>query len=455
LSQPPVFTIIGGGPAGLAAAYFARKRQISFSLYEAAPHVGGNARTLQWGPFRYDTGAHRFHDKDAQVTREIKSLLGDDLQRVVAPSQIYHEGQLVDFPFRPLNLLQRIGAMALLRGGVELVLERLNPARAGKSFSHYARQRYGRSIAERFLFNYSSKLWGLPAERLSPAISGKRLQGLGLATVLVQALNRRGAGGGHLEGAFYYPRQGYGAIVEALGQAGGWENIHLKSPITAIRHAGQEVRELEIDGRQRVPVREVISSLPLPLLVGMLEPPAEGDVLAHTRKLRFRNMVLLAIFLDRPRMSPNASVYFPDPGVPFTRLYEPKNRSPEMAPVEQTVVCVEFPCFPEDTVWSAHAGHLVELVLPVLEPLGWMDKGQILGLDVVRMANAYPVLEVGHERHVGAMLEYLERFRNLHIMGRNGLFRYVHVHDLMRAGMDLVASLAGGPSRVQRAGGRG
>ena len=55
----PFLTILGGGPAGLAAGWYAREQGLNVQLFEAASTVGGNTRTLELGPFRYDTGAHR------------------------------------------------------------------------------------------------------------------------------------------------------------------------------------------------------------------------------------------------------------------------------------------------------------------------------------------------------------------------------------------------------------
>ena len=78
----PALQILGGGPGGLAAAYYACKRGFDLALYEGAKFVGGNARTCQLGEGFFDTGAHRVHDKLPEVTQELRSLLGADLLSV-------------------------------------------------------------------------------------------------------------------------------------------------------------------------------------------------------------------------------------------------------------------------------------------------------------------------------------------------------------------------------------
>ena len=43
--------ILGAGPAGMSAAYYANKNKISFHLFESTDTVGGNAKTLNIGKF--------------------------------------------------------------------------------------------------------------------------------------------------------------------------------------------------------------------------------------------------------------------------------------------------------------------------------------------------------------------------------------------------------------------
>jgi protoporphyrinogen oxidase len=111
----PTLAILGGGPAGLAAGTFARRRGLPFVLFEAAGRLGGNCTTLQNGDFRYDSGAHRLHDRDPEMTAEIQALLGDELHRIDVPSQIWDDGRLIQFPLAPTQLLGRLGPLRFAR----------------------------------------------------------------------------------------------------------------------------------------------------------------------------------------------------------------------------------------------------------------------------------------------------------------------------------------------------
>ena len=89
--------IIGGGPAGLSVGYYAKKIGMNVTIYESTSLIGGNCKTITDGEFRYDTGAHRLHDKDSMVTNEIKSLLGDSLLKVSSPVKYILRGDILIF----------------------------------------------------------------------------------------------------------------------------------------------------------------------------------------------------------------------------------------------------------------------------------------------------------------------------------------------------------------------
>jgi len=431
-------TILGGGPAGLAVAYYAQKSGLCFRLYEAQNRVGGNCITLQHGAFRFDSGAHRFHDKDPQATEEIKLLLGDDLRKIEVPSQIWHGGKLFDFPIAPLNLLKTLGLIAFGKAGFDLLRGRLGSRNPTGSFEDFALRTYGREIASRFLLNYSEKLWGAPCRQLSPAICGQRLKGLGLASLVIEALFGRRANTRHLDGAFYYPAGGYGAIVEKLAEACGHENIRLQSRVTRINRGADTIESVEINEAEVVPVEEVASTLPLSLVLRLLDPAPPEEILAVASQLRYRNVVLVAIFLAKDRVSENGSLYFPDASFPFTRVYEPKNRSVEMAPPGCTSLIAEIPCQTQDAVWTAGERSLIELVTGHFRRLGWITGTEIIGGATHHMSHAYPILELGYEARLAPVLEFLGRFRNLRLAGRNGCFVYSHLHDMMRSGREIV-----------------
>ena len=79
-------TILGAGITGLAVGSYARRHGVPATIFEAQPRPGGLSVTFEHEGFLFDSGAHRFHDKDPSITRDVRGLLGDDLRVVIGPA---------------------------------------------------------------------------------------------------------------------------------------------------------------------------------------------------------------------------------------------------------------------------------------------------------------------------------------------------------------------------------
>ena len=75
------------------------------------------------------------------------------------------------------------------------------------NFKELAYSKYGKTLSELFLINYSEKLWGKEACKLSPDISGGRLKNLNLISIIKQIFHNKS---NHLDGDFLYPKYGFG-----------------------------------------------------------------------------------------------------------------------------------------------------------------------------------------------------------------------------------------------------
>ena len=263
--------ILGGGIAGLSAAYFLKNSRIPVTVLDALEGPGGNCRTIDVDGFSFDTGAHRIHDKDPEITLQIKKLMGSSLKRVNAPSRIFDNGRLLSFPIEPRDVFTRMNPSFTIRAGMDLLRSR-NGRTAEKNFENFAVRSYGRSMAERFLLNYSRKLWGMPCHELSQEISGERLKNMTLATLIRNLFSKRHAERAHYEGEFYYPEGGIGRLPGALAARIGPESILLGHRVTDIFHNGSRIERIQLMGNGSMDVRQVVSTLPVTDLVAMMRP---------------------------------------------------------------------------------------------------------------------------------------------------------------------------------------
>jgi protoporphyrinogen oxidase len=423
--------VLGGGPAGLSTAYHLAKLGVAAHVLEAESTVGGACRTQVFAGLRYDLGAHRLHNVFPEVTREIRYLLGEDLVAVSAPSHIHHRGKTVPFPPGPVGLARALGWWRTARSTLAALARSPGPA---DNFRDAAIAKYGRLVAESFLINYSEKLWGVPAERLSVEVSGRRLQGLDVRTALRDLVGF--TRGEHLDGAFLYPRAGFGQIADAL--AARVPHVHTRAKVERICHADNRLATVDLADGRRLAVRTVVSTLPLASFVQMLDPAAPDGILELAVSLRYR--------------SRSASLYFPCADVPFTRIYEPKQRSSAMSSTNRTCLVLEHPVFPGDAIAALSRRDFLLLSRRALLATGLLTPEVLLDGTDETVRDAYPVLDVDAATRLQAVDAYLGRFTNLHRVGRAACFRYSHVHDLMHEGRLLAARLAGVPATIARAG---
>jgi len=98
--------VIGGGVAGLAAAYELTKRGHAVTLVEAGPILGGQVRTFEIGGGRIESFYHHLFRSDTEIIALIEELgLGGDLEWIDSRGGMNAGGR--NYPFvGPLDLLR-------------------------------------------------------------------------------------------------------------------------------------------------------------------------------------------------------------------------------------------------------------------------------------------------------------------------------------------------------------
>ena len=352
--------VLGGGLAGLAAGWAFTQAGRRVQVLEGGGTVGGLARTMVRDGFRFDLGGHRFLTSDARVERLVRELLGDELITVPRASRIYLRGKWIEYPLKPRSALFALGlrtsAEILLGYALASVARGLRPAPL-VSLEDWVVAQFGRPLFELYFRDYSEKLWGIGCRDISAEWMAQRVQGLSLGAAIRRALLKRGPALPTLADRFLYPRLGIGRIAERLRA-----EIERSSPIATgtrvvhIHHDGRRIEGLSVRKGERVhdlPGEAFLSTIPLTQVIQALTPHAPVDVRAAAARLRYRDLVIVAVMLDRDRATDQTWIYFPGKDVPFGRLHEPTNWSAAMAPPGRTLLVTERFCFRGDATWNA------------------------------------------------------------------------------------------------------
>ncbi|PYQ23263.1 MAG: hypothetical protein DMF81_09405, partial [Acidobacteria bacterium] len=124
--------IVGGGPAGLTAAYALMKAGLPSVVLEKEAQVGGHARTVCHDGFLFDVGGHRFFTKIPEVRQIWQEVLGERFLRVPAPLAHPVPGPLLPLPAEAAGGALAHGPVRERLGGSQLHAQEALPHAGGR-----------------------------------------------------------------------------------------------------------------------------------------------------------------------------------------------------------------------------------------------------------------------------------------------------------------------------------
>lgn len=438
--------VLGAGPAGLAAANILAKAKINILVVEASSTIGGLSRTIQHNGFRFDLGGHRFLTDNRKLEQLVREALKDEILTVTRSSKILFLNKYFDYPLEPLNALSGLGFFTSLKIVFDYALAQIRNRVSPKqpvTLEDWIVRNFGRTMFTLFFRNYSEKVWGINCDQIAMEWAAQRIRGLSLSRAIIDAIFP----GKHkdvrtLARKFLYPTYGFGQISEGLNSAilkGNNNEVLTSSRIIAIQHSGQRIESITLQRGENTHVygaNEFISSIPITAVINLLDPPPPVEILEAASKLKFRDLIIVTVMIDRDRVTDQTWIYIPDPQVPFGRIHEPKNWSKAMAPEGKTHLVTEYFCFNSDALWLQSDAELTGLTVKHLQDLGFIRSEEVIDSVVLRIQKAYPLFAVDYKKHFQQVYNYLQCFENYHPIGRAGEFKYYNTDHAMESGID-------------------
>ncbi len=436
--------IIGGGLSGLSSGHVLSHAGFPVRVYEHDSTVGGLSKTIEKNGFRFDLGGHRFFTRDEKINTFVRDLMGKELITVRRSSRIYMRQKYFDYPLKPLNAMFGMGMATTAGILADYAWEKLKPSsgRAGiVSLEDWVVRNFGRTMFNIYFKEYSEKVWGIDCAKISATWVAERIKGLSLAQAVKHAFFKvSGRDLATLADTFQYPSLGIGRLSdrlrEEIEESG---EVFTNTSVIRVNHTNFKVESITIRDQDRVfavPADEFISSIPITRLLGMLDPAPPARVLKAAAALKYRDLVVVAVMVNRERVTDQTWIYLPEKEIPFGRIHEPKNWSPAMAPKGSSLLVMEYFSSRGDSLWNMHDDKLATLTIDHLIQLGFIRKQDVVDSMIVRVPNAYPLFEVGYREHVQVLLDYLGLFSNLHSAGRNGMFRYYNMDVAIQSGIE-------------------
>lgn len=500
--MPKKAIIIGAGPAGLTAAYELLKRtDIIPVLIEKCGQVGGISKTIDYKGNKMDFGPHRFFSKSDRVMNWWTNMMplhtpkGEDLtisyqnksrtidtgdflttentdgkpptksmlviQRL---TRIYFLRQFFAYPIQlSIATLGQLGVLTTIKIVFSYLFARFFPRKPQNSLEDFMINKFGSVLYHIFFKDYTEKVWGMDCNKISADWGAQRIKGVSLSKAILhaaRAMTRKKKNDIHQKGTetsmieqFLYPAMGAGAMWEEVARMvqvlGGkivnhYEVKHLHtegdtiSGIEALNtHTGQ-LESLEGD--------YFFSTMPIKELIAGLKADVPVEVNEVAEGLIYRDFVYAGVLVKKMSMeTPKDSwIYIQEKDVKVARMQVYNNWGPYMVADPNTVwLGLEYFCTKGDSIWSMSDEEIKKLAVAELIKMDLIIAEDVLDSTVNRMEKTYPAYFGTYERFE-VIKDYLEKFANLFLVGRNGMHKYNNTDHSMLTAMVAVDNICEG-----------
>ena len=192
-----------------------------------------------------------------------------------------------------------------------------------------------------------------------------------------------------------------------------------------------------------MPVKELIQAFDVP-------PPREVQQVSDG--LLYRDFITVGLLLNRLNISDDQSgqllkdnwIYIQEPDVFVGRMQIFNNWSPYLVNDPDKVwIGLEYFCYDTDELWRKPDREMIALAVQEAEKLGIVARADVLDATVLRMEKTYPAYFGTYDRFP-VIRDFVDRYENLFLVGRNGMHKYNNQDHSMLTAMTAVDNIIEG-----------
>ena len=388
-------------------------------------------------------------------------------------SRILYLRKLFDYPIRlSQNTVRNLGLVRMIKIGLSYFQARLFPIKDEQSLEDFYINRFGRELYLTFFKSYTEKVWGVSTQQIKPDWGAQRVKGLSISKAISHALRTRlQRDDGSLAQKqtetslierFMYPKLGPGQLWESVAeqvQQQGAE-IHFNAPVVGVQHDGDQVIGVQVRnsaGEIETHTGDVVfSTMPIKELIQQMHhsAPVPKDVQEVANGLVYRDFITVGLLLNRLTRTEHDGhalrdnwIYVQEPDVQVGRIQIFNNWSPYLVnpanDPDNIWLGLEYFCNEGDALWQMPDAQLIQFAAGELAQIKLALASDVLDATVIRMPKTYPGYFGSYERF-SVIQDYLERFENLFLIGRNGMHRYNNQDHSMLTAMTAVENIVNG-----------
>lgn len=414
--------VLGAGIAGLTVRAALPDREVL--CLDAAPRPGGLLQMHERGDFAFDTTVHVLFFRRPGMRNLVEALLTGGAHRFLKHNLVSQGGRQIDYPYQ-LNLgqLSEAARAECLRGLPAAPGEPTDP-----SFRAWLLAQFGEGLYARFFGPYNEKLYGVCPSTLVAAPMTWTIPADCRDEILRGAAPGAAPTAPSVECLYPRGRQGIEALPAAVLTLGEGP-VLCGERVVSIDPAA---REVTTESGLRVRYRTLVSTLPLPALLGCLDLPAPLTRAKESLVAAPVTVVHVGSHADGEALAAHWT-YFPDREVPFYRMTRLERISPDVCPPGSAALLLECP---------GHAPPPREVVIDHLVRLGVLRSREIAAYGHVRIPHAYVLFRPGTAGALETARSWLGA-REIETAGRYGDWRYANIEQTIESALSAAARVAG------------
>lgn len=407
--------VIGAGVSGLAYALFSPSETL---ILEATSEIGGYCKTTKRNGYVWDYSGHFFHFNDKDIETIItQNLPQNAIRKVIKNTKIKYKDILVDFPFQ--KNIHQLPKEEFIDCLYDLYTA---PNKDYSTFKEMLYCKFGKSIADKFLIPYNSKLYACDMDLLDKDAMGRFFPYANKEDII---RNFREKDNLSYNSTFDYP---YGGAIEYVNAIRGQlKNCSIKTntKVETINLATKTI----IDGNgNQYKYDNLISTISFPALLSLCNMQPEENIYSWNK------VVVFNLGFDKKGYNKDTHwIYFPEKQYCFYRVGFYDN----VLGMDKMSLYVELG-FDKNAEINTEA--YLRQVLKDLVSADIIHDEQLVDYECVIMDPAYVHINEKSTSHCQTMKEKL-KIHNIFSIGRYGSWTYCSIEDNIKEAKSLCQSI--------------
>ena len=452
--------IIGGGVAGLGAAWRLSENGFKVKVLEANEVIGGLAKSVKIKNQILDIGPHSFFSEDKEVLKKVLDLFeGEDSQVQYSKDRkmkLVFKGKYIDYPLSLKSIFQLgffspiLSFLSFSKSFIKVYFFskfKKKNLHDDESIEEWATNNFGKYLYINFFKPYSEQFWKMNTSELSYKVIPNRSKKIDFAATLKHLLfkkyldlAKREPGDINLQEReslpTYYPKNGFGEIANRITK-----KIRENDGEVLIN---QKVTEILITEKNNFEIKTknlnlkseyTVSTIPINNIANLFKPSPDEKTLKSLNSLEYLSLILIYVTTKKINVLDCEYCYFVNRT--YNRLSEMNFITGNTDPEKDNLLIAEISCHYNDSIWRSSDEEIFSLCTKDLEKDKFLSKNEILNFEIIKIESAYPIYKKDYKRHLDHTNKFFSDLKNFYSTGRQGQFFYGDSDQMIRLGFDV------------------